>query len=85
MTNKKPKKYDVVTVPDLFSDSNAFAILAKARRAAIRAGWSEAEWRKVASEALASEAQSGSYDHLIQTVLKYFEPADQGPESDDDE
>lgn len=49
----------------LGKDGNAFAILAAARRVALA---NDMNWRKIERE-----AQSGDYDHLIQTMMKYFE------------
>lgn len=46
-------------------DGNAFAILARARRVAVRNGL---DW-----EAILKEATSGDYDHLLATMFKYFE------------
>jgi hypothetical protein len=50
------------------SDGNAFAILGKAQRVAKKAGW---EREKI--DAVLKEATSGDYDHLLQTMMKYFE------------
>jgi len=50
------------------SDGNAFAILGKAQRVAKKAGW---EKEKI--DAVLKEATSGDYDHLLQTMMKYFE------------
>ena len=49
-------------------DGNAFMILALAKRAAKKAGWSE---EKISE--FMTEAQSGDYDHLLQTCTEYFE------------
>lgn len=49
-------------------DGNAFFILASARGAAIKAKWSEAE-----IEAVMKDAKSGNYDHLLQTMFKFFD------------
>lgn len=49
----------------LGKDGNAFAILAAARRVALA---NDMDWRKIERE-----AQSGDYDHLVQTMMKYFE------------
>jgi hypothetical protein len=46
-------------------DGNAFVILGKARRVAIR---NEMDWDKISKEATA-----GDYDHLLQTMCKYFD------------
>jgi len=50
------------------SDGNAMAILGKANRAARQAGWSDERRKQVLKE-----AKSGDYDHLLQTMFKYFE------------
>lgn len=52
-------------------DGNAFAILGRCQKAARRAGWTPAEW-----DAFRSEATSGGYDHLVQTVLAAFDDPD---------
>lgn len=49
-------------------DGNAFAILGRARRAAVEAGWSEERWEEVRVE-----ATSGNYDHLLQTIMRHFD------------
>lgn len=49
-------------------DGNAFMILGLAQRAAKKAGWSKEE----ISEFM-TKAQSGDYDHLLQTCIEYFE------------
>lgn len=46
-------------------DGNAFYILAKAKRVADRHGL---DWATIEAE-----AKSADYDHLIQTMMKYFE------------
>jgi len=46
-------------------DGNAFAILGKARRVARK---NNMNWEKIQSEAI-----SGDYDHLLQTMCKYFD------------
>jgi len=61
-------------------DGNAFAILARAHRAARRAGMSEDQWK-----AIMAEATSGDYDHLLQTMLKYFDCDPPDEEDDDDQ
>ena len=60
----------MVNVPKLElvgKDGNAFSILARAQVAAKKAGWEP--------EAIAlflQEAQSGDYNHLLATCMKYF-------------
>ena len=49
-------------------DGNAFAILGSAMRVAGKAGWTKEEVDK-----FMNEAQSGDYDHLLQTCMKYFD------------
>jgi len=46
-------------------DGNAFAILSKAAKVAKANGLN---WNKILKE-----ATSGDYDHLLQTIIKYFE------------
>lgn len=48
-------------------DGNAFMILGKARKVALANGM---DWEKINAE-----AQAGDYDHLLQTMMKYFEVA----------
>ena len=48
-------------------DGNAFNILGKARRALLLAGRGD-EWG-----AFQAEATSGDYDHLLATVMDWFE------------
>ena len=49
-------------------DGNAFFILGTAIKVAKKAGWAKEEISK-----FMSEAQSGDYDHLLQTCMKYFD------------
>jgi hypothetical protein len=49
-------------------DGNAFSILGEARRAAKKAGWSQAEVEKMLRESM-----SGDYNNLLATVSKYFD------------
>ena len=46
-------------------DGNAFMLLAKARRVALANGM---DWEKIEKE-----ATGGDYDHLLQTLMEYFE------------
>lgn len=46
-------------------DGNAFAILGKARRVAIK---NNMDW-----DAISKEAMSGDYNHLLQTIMEHFE------------
>jgi len=59
---KKPK------LAILDSDGNAFAILAKAKKAALKAGWNRHQIR-----AFMDKAKSGDYNNLLQTCMKYFD------------
>ena len=49
------------------TDGNAFAVLGKARRALLLAGRGD-EW-----PTFEAEATSGNYDHLLVTVMRWFE------------
>lgn len=49
----------------LGTDSNAFALLGEASKVAKA---NNLDWVKIRSEAM-----DGDYDHLLQTMLKYFE------------
>ena len=49
------------------TDGNAFSILGKARRALLLVGRGD-EWG-----AFETEATSGDYDHLLATVMDWFE------------
>ena len=51
----------------LDQDGNAFAILARCQSAARNAAWDERYL-----EEFLDEATSGDYNHLLQTVMKYF-------------
>ena len=46
------------------TDGNAFVILGKAQRVARK---NNMDW-----EPIKKEAMSGDYDHLLQTMMKYF-------------
>lgn len=47
-------------------DGNAFALLGAFNRQAKREGWNETEIKEVITE-----AQSGDYDHLLQTLMAH--------------
>jgi hypothetical protein len=47
------------------TDGNAFALLGKAGRVARQ---NNMDW-----DTISKEAMSGDYDHLLQTLMKYFE------------
>ena len=49
-------------------DGNAFAILGKARHVARESGWPQDE-----IDEMLEEAMSGDYDHLLQTMMRYFD------------
>jgi len=49
-------------------DGNAFAILGKAQRVARQAGWPQ---EKI--DQMMNKAKSGDYDHLLQTMMEYFD------------
>lgn len=49
-------------------DGNAIVILARARKTARRAGWTS---EKI--EEFTNKAKSRDYDHLLQTVMIYFD------------
>jgi hypothetical protein len=57
-----------IKVEGLWDDGNAYAVLGKAQRAAKKAGWN-----KEKLEAFMKEATSGTYDHLLTTVMKDFD------------
>ena len=48
-------------------DGNVFYILGKCKQA-IKRIWSEEEWTK-----FRDEATTGDYDHVLQTIMKYFD------------
>lgn len=50
-------------------DGNAFNLLGHFQRAARKQGWPQRD-----VEAVLAEARSGTYEHLLQTLLKYTEP-----------
>ena len=49
-------------------DGNVFSILGRATRVARKAGWDEEKIKK-----FQKEAQSGDYDHALQTGMEYFD------------
>jgi hypothetical protein len=67
-------KYPQVKVRLVGEDGNAFSILGRCEREARRAGL-DAKTRK----AFADEATSGDYNHLLATVMEWF---DTDPEED---
>lgn len=46
-------------------DGNAFMLLGKARKVALK---NNMDWEKINAE-----ATSGDYDHLLQTLMQYFD------------
>jgi hypothetical protein len=58
-------KYPQVKVTLVGEDGNAFSILGRVSKAMRRAGISQEE-----IQAFMTEAMSGDYDHLLQTVIK---------------
>lgn len=71
-------KYPNVTVPLVGQDGNAMFIMGRVGAALKRAGVPREE-----INAFYAEAQSGNYDHLLQTVMKWVNVGD--PDDDDDE
>lgn len=61
-------KYPEITIPLVGEDGNAFAILGRVSKIMRKAGIPAAE-----QEQFTNEAMSGDYDHLLQTVMKWFE------------
>lgn len=57
-----------LTIKLVGEDGNAFAILARCRKAMRRAGISKEQ-----QDEFTREATSGDYDHLLQTVIKWFD------------
>jgi hypothetical protein len=49
-------------------DGNAFALLAAARKAARKAGWTAER-----TDAVLAEAKRGDYDHLLSTLMEHFD------------
>lgn len=65
MADKVSKKVEL----DLVSiNGNAFAVMGAFSKAARRQGWTPEEIKVVMDE-----AQSGDYDHLLQTIISYTE------------
>ena len=59
-----PKRLEVTLVG---KSGNAFAILGACQKVAQRE-WTPEEWEK-----FRIKATSGNYDHLLQTVMEYFD------------
>jgi len=49
-------------------DGNSFSILGRAKKVAKKAGWS---WEEI--DKFINEATRGNYDHLLATVMDYFD------------
>jgi hypothetical protein len=62
METKKPE------VKLVGEDGNAFVILGRCCRAGRKAGWNDEQ-----VDTFLAEAKKGDYDHLLQTVTKYFD------------
>ena len=60
-------KFPDITVQLTGEDGNAFAIMGQCSRAMRKAGCSKEE-----IDAFMTEAQSGDYDHLLQTCMTWF-------------
>lgn len=64
MGNKKGEKMKP-TLKIIGTDGNAFAILGKAQRVARE---NDMDWNTIQAE-----ATNGDYDHLLRTMMKYFD------------
>ena len=67
MSDMNNPKYPDVHVPLTGEDGNAMFIMARATRAARKAGVPKEE-----IEAYSREATSGDYDNVLQTTMKWF-------------
>lgn len=67
-TESRKPKYPDVRVTLVGDDGNPFSILARTAKALRRAGVPQDE-----INAMSREATSGSYEHLIQTVIEWVE------------
>ena len=65
--NDRARNVDRLVLVLVGEDGNAFAVLAKARRALRDAGRGD-EWAT-----FVAKATSGDYDHLLATVMDWFE------------
>lgn len=61
-------KYPEINIPLVGEDGNAFSILGRVKRIMRRAGLPDSEW-----ETFHTEATSKDYDHLLFTVMQWFE------------
>ncbi len=57
-----------IKVRGLFESGNAYFILARCKKAARKAGWTDPKFT-----VFANKAKSGDFDHLLQTVMEYFD------------
>lgn len=74
-------KYPNISVELVGEDGNAFSILGRCKQAMRRAGCTSEQVLE-----FQNEATSGDYDHLLQTVIKYFNIAgDEEYEDKDDD
>jgi len=67
-TNAVTPKHPHITVALTGHDGNAFVILGRCRKAASEAGLSDGE-----IAAFIAEAMERDYDHLLQTVMRWFD------------
>jgi len=61
-------KYPNINIPLVGEDGNAFSILGRVKRIMRRNHLPDNEW-----QAFHAEATSGNYDHLLRTVMAWFE------------
>jgi len=61
-------KYPNINIPMVGEDGNAFSILGRVKRIMRRADLPDSEW-----DAFHAEATSADYDHLLMTVMRWFE------------
>jgi len=62
------EKYKHIEIDLSGVDGNAFMILASVSRQAKKQGLSKDEWAEIRKE-----ATSGDYNHLLITIMKYFD------------
>jgi len=68
MTETRIETPNTPNVKLVGTDGNAFALMGKCQQAARKAGWT----RETIS-AVMNEATAGDYNHLLATLMKYFE------------
>lgn len=71
-------KYPNISIPMVGEDGNAFSILGRVKRIMRRADLPDSEW-----EAFHTEATSKDYDHLLMTVMRWFEVDAESTEDED--